>query len=102
MAVLNTQIAGRRSQTPLVHTFAQISDLKELHSLLEDEGLVYPQRADLYHELALWWKETATYDGNCGDMALQVARRKLDLDIMCNGHESPEVRKTLSFIRRLK
>ena len=86
----------------------RIFKIKRLGLLLHREGLVYPQQADLYRNQASWYIEELNanqretdneYKGRCRRNALQSARHQLDLDIMCNGHDSPVVRETLAFIR---
>ena len=106
MGVLNDKIENR---VPPTHTIESFSNLIELGNLLQEEGLYYPQLADVYHKQALWWKtelqritdarESAQYKEECGQKALQAARKELDLDVMCNGYDSPVVKKTLEFIR---
>lgn len=106
MGVLNDKIENR---VPPTHTMESFSDLIELGNLLQEEGLSYPQLADVYHKQALWWKtelqritdarESAKYKEECGEKALQAARKELDLDVMCNGYDSPVVKKTLEFVR---
>lgn len=89
-----------------------LADIKALGLLLQQERLFYPQLADLYHQEVLWysremkhvanWAESAEYKAGLLGEALEVARKKLDLDVVCNGHDSPVVKKTLKFIYDLK
>ena len=86
-------------------------DIMELISLLIKEGLVYPQLADAYDLLAVWYKtamersrnhtdsDAITHVLEFGTQGLRYAREKLDLDLMCTGHDSPEIIKTLALIR---
>ena len=104
MGTLDAQINNR---APQVHLKETLFDLIEFSNLLQEEGLFYPQLADVYDNQALWWKEerqrvlggiSANYEEECRERALQVAKKKLDLDVTCNGHDSPEVKKTLTLI----
>ncbi len=108
MRVLESQIALTKDQDPSEQTIDTLFDLFELSKLLQDEGLVYPHLADSYHSQALWWwrerKRVAgrtgmeMYEEECREKEWQASRKKLELDIMANGHDSPEVTKTLSFM----
>ena len=79
--------------------------------LLNKEGLIYPQLADMYSE-AVWWyqvevgratrAEHSRYKVACLEMALQIARDQLCLDVACNGHDSPVVEEALKNIASLK
>jgi hypothetical protein len=42
----------------------------------------------------------AAYVSRCRMSVLQAFREKLDLDVLCTGHESLEVRLTLASIRK--
>ena len=86
--------------------------IQDFISLLNQEGLCYPQLADLYDQEVRWHtvemqqaKSGAVHDrywAKCLEDALQAARNKLRLDVACNGHDSPEVEKTLKLIEQLK
>ena len=108
MRVLKSQIAQTKYQDPSEQTIDTLFDLFELSKLLQDEGLVYPHLADSYHGQALWWWRErervagrtgmAMYEEECREKERQASRKKLELDIMANGHDSPEVTKTLGFM----
>ena len=98
----------RRNQT--------LADIKAFSFLLQLEGLFYPQLADVYGKEISWYiiemqlaadrAESARYQSerpveSLRRDALQAARLKLDLDVACNGHNSPEVVKTLNLISDL-
>lgn len=86
--------------------------IQDFISLLNQEGLSYPQLADLYDQEVRWHRvemQQATsgavhdrYWAKCLEDALQAARNKLRLDVACNGQDSPEVEKTLELIEQLK
>lgn len=108
MKTLEDQIHQNRNQAQPDRRRDLLSDLIELGNLVQQEGLFYPQLADVYHGQAVWWgqelqcvaKRTASakYAEVCRERALEIARKKLDLDVTCNGHMSPEVKKTLKLI----
>lgn len=108
MRVLESQIAQTKDQDPSEQTIDTLFDLFELSKLLQDEGLVYPHLADSFLGQALWWwrerervagrNGMAMYEEECREKEMQASRKKLELDIMANGHDSPEVTKTLSFM----
>lgn len=89
-----------------------LADLKAMGLRLQQERLFYPQLADLYHQEVMWyrremdnvanWAASAGYKASLLSEALQVARSKLDWDVVCNGHDSSEVKKTLKVIRELR
>ena len=45
--------------------------------------------------------ESAAYEAGLLGTALEAARAKLDWDVICTGHDSPEVKKTLKVICEL-
>ena len=87
--------------------------INKLIDNLRQEGLIYPQLADALDELGKLAKEelsvaksqsamsAAAYTSDCRNTALHIARMKLDLDVCCNGSESPVVTEALEFIRNL-
>lgn len=93
------------------------ANLKSVGLLLEMEGLFYPQLADVYGKAITWYRiemdlaengvESARYQSrgpkeSLRSEALEFARQKLDCDVACNGHNSPEVLRTLKLIETLK
>ena len=80
--------------------------------VLQEEVLLYPQLADNYDEEILWYRREVDRSSNGAESvmtgvelrgaALQVARTKLDLDVVCTGYNSPEVKKTLETIREFR
>lgn len=89
-----------------------LANIRAYISLLKEEGLLYPQLADMYDREVRWYTvemrratsgaEHDRYRAECLEDALRAARNKLCLDIACNGLESPYVAKTLRLIERLK
>ena len=90
----------------------RLLDIDYFELLLEQEGLVYPHQADLYHLKGSWYRtemNSATSHGMtnleyrrfCRDSALKAARDQLDLDITANGYDSPIVDRTVEFIREI-
>lgn len=87
-----------------------LDDVAKLKDLLRQERLIYSMRADVccivaesYHDMLLGdASRAASYEHENRQEALGLARKVLDLDIACTGYKSPEVAKTLIFIRRLK
>ena len=105
MGNLESQIDQR---VPQDNNENSLHDLYRLSELLEEERLLYPQLADVYHQIALELRRKVQrvagitgYEKTFRTEALQIARKKLDLDVKCNGHHSREVKKTLKFIREL-
>ena len=87
--------------------YFEFIELQNLDKLLETEGIVYPQLARGHGWMAQWCarelsQEPAVLDRQkCRELGLKAARSKLDLDIVCNGHEPSEVLESLAIIRRL-
>ena len=92
-------------------------DIKTFAFLLDLEGLRYPQLADVYAQEIFWYRievelvaagaESGRYEAenpveSLRTNALEVARKKLDLDVGSTGHSSPEVKKTLRLIDDLQ
>ena len=92
-------------------------DIKTFAFLLDLEGLRYPQLADVYAQEIFWYRiemelvaagaESGRYESenpvaSLRMNALEVARKKLDLDVGSTGHSSPEVKKTLRLIDDLQ
>lgn len=108
MKVLEGLITPVENQEPADQTTESLFNHMEISNLLQEEGLIYPDLADAYHGQALWWwRESERVDGQkgadeyqkeCRRQQLQNARKKLDLDVICNGHDSSEVKKTLEFM----
>ena len=88
--------------------------IKAFGGLLQAEGIFYPQLGDMLGEEVAWYRremrlaattaevETDRYKAERRVEALNVARRKLDLDVRCTGYESDEVRDTLELIHDVK
>lgn len=94
-----------------------LANLRNFSLLLEWEGLFYPQLADVYGKAITWYRiemdladngvASARYQSgrpkeSLRGAALKVARRKLDYDVACNGHDSPVVLEMLKLIEELK
>lgn len=74
----------------------------DLFTLCEQEGIVYPERAEALQWAANCYIDAtkadnfaAAYRRECYVKAIGLERQKLDLDIVCNGHDGAEVKKTL-------
>lgn len=88
----------------------RLQDIGKFENLIRQEGLIYPMLADICRLVAEWYRDTllgagtraASYENGHRLLALEFARKELDLDVACTGHKSPEVTKTLTFIRLLK
>ena len=106
MKDLAVAITATEDQDPSNQTTESLRNIIEMSNLLQVEGLLYPDLADAYHSQALWWcregkrdqSSVAEYQEICREQELQAARKELDLDVTCNGHDSPRVRKTLDFM----
>lgn len=82
-----------------------LTNIKDFALLLAQEGLLYPQLADMFFEEFKWYgrekqrdatgAESDRYKATCLEEALQAARKMLELDVLCNGHESTAVQKSL-------
>lgn len=91
-------------------TIQRLQDIGKLEDLIRQENLIYPMLAEICGLVAKWYQKTILGDGSRAVsyengnrlMALEFARKELDLDVACTGHKSPEVTKTLGFIRQLK
>lgn len=110
MRDLQNDIDRNRNSTVADEKIQVLGNIKFFIVLLRQEGLFYPQLADVYDEEVRWYRrEMSTigdgnprYKGRCLEEALEAARQKLDLDVTCNGHAAPEVAKTLKLIMNLK
>ena len=108
MKVLDVAITATKDQDSSNQTTESLFNIIEMSDLLQVEGLIYPHLADAYHRQALWWYRegkrvsnqsgVAEYQEICHEQKLQAARKELDLDVTCNGHDSPAVRNTLDFM----
>ena len=110
MRDLQDDIVLNRTSTVAGDKIQLLADIKFFMVLLRQEGLLYPQLADMYEEEVMWYSremgstgaENSWYKGRCLEEALEAARQKLDLDVTCNGYAAPEVTKTLKLIINLK
>lgn len=115
MQTLRTQMIARnwRLNTPSGRE-AKRQNIIKLIDNIRQEGLICPALAEALDELGKLAKEelSAAKDANtmsatayvrdCREIALQLAREKLDLDVRCNGSKSPVVMAVLVFIRYLE
>ena len=83
-------------------------DSYDLYDLCVAEGIIYPARAEALQWIANSYVEAAeledchpVYAIECYNNAAGVLRWKLDLDIVCNGYDSAEVKKTLIALGKL-
>lgn len=110
MRDLQHDIDRDRNTTVVDEKIQLLAHIKFFIVLLRQEGLLYPQLADMYEEEVKWYTREmrSTGDGDslykrrCLGEALDAARRKLDLDVTCNGYAAPEVTRTLKLISDLK
>ena len=110
MRDLQDDIKGYPSSTVADKKIKLLADIKFFIVLLRQEGLLYPQLADMYEEEVMWYTREMSsigggdprYKGRCLEEALEAARQKLDLDVTCNGYAAPEVTRTLKLISDLK
>ncbi|KAL8653510.1 MAG: hypothetical protein Q9210_002058 [Variospora velana] len=78
-----------------------------LTQLLDQEGIVYPQKATLRGELADWYsrewgsRNPLHLDVNFRDLWLDAFRARLDAEVLCLGEDSEEVRLTLDAMARI-
>ena len=102
----NVQI---RNHVPnLARRHEEFSNLEKWIELLKEENIVYPQQAETLDLLAQCCIREMTQAGavvmgrgKARDCGLQAARAKLELDVLCNGHDSIQVRNTLDLIGKL-
>lgn len=98
----NTHTQGQREQL--------LANIQFFGRQLQEERLFYPQLADVYGKEISWYRrEIQLVINGAGrtrllykEEALKVATAKLDLDVVCSGHDSSEVRDTLRTIRELR
>ena len=91
-------------------SFERCNDIRKLEDLLRQEKLNYPMRANMCHLEAEGYRDTLSRDiiwapslkSENVALALERARKELEYDVACTGNRSPEVTKTLNFIRQLK
>ena len=92
---------------------AKRQNINKLIDNIRQEGLIYPALADALDDLGKLAEEelsfakdpnamsASAYARDCYEIALQLAREKLDLDVRCNGSQSPVVTAALKCIRDL-
>ena len=92
---------------------AKRQNINKLIDNIRQEGLIYPALADALDNLGKLAEEelsfakdpnamsASAYARDCHEIALQIAREKLDLDVRCNGSQSPVVMAALKCIRDL-
>ncbi|KAI4142730.1 MAG: hypothetical protein L6R39_004822 [Caloplaca ligustica] len=101
-SVLRNNQGAQRGERWIRHEY-----LLRLIRLLDQEGLVYPQKATSCGDLADWyfneWNQpdcTIKDPRQCRDKFMEAARGRLDAEILCLGEDSEEVRVTLDAIAR--
>ena len=109
MQTLDTRIDNNANNTLPVERSQQLIDIKAFSLLLQQEGLFYPQLADVYQLEVSWYiREIEKFADGTGstryrmgllEEALEVARKQLEWDVACTGHNSPEVKKTLRTLK---
>ena len=112
MRALSDNIKQNKNPTQPDQKIQLLANIKSFILLLQQEGLLYPQLADMYEAEVMWYSREISsdtiaagdsrYKARCLEEALQVARHKLDLDVVCNGYAAPEVAKTLELIVGLR
>ncbi|KAL8744593.1 MAG: hypothetical protein Q9184_007982 [Pyrenodesmia sp. 2 TL-2023] len=85
------------------------NNLVQLINLLDHEDIMYPEKADLYTDLAeLYNRECGLRNSlvpdveQCWDACLEAARGRLDTEVLCLGEDSEEVYNTLEWIAELE
>lgn len=114
MRNLKAELNRNRNSTQLHQRNERLGKIKAFGVLLRQEGLFYPQLADMLLEEAGWYRremelaaaatqvEGVRYKAALRLEALKVARSKLDMDVLCTGYVSDEVETTLRLIEELK
>lgn len=114
MRNLKAELNRNRNSTQQNLRNERLGKIKGFGALLRQEGLFYPQLADILLEEARWYRremelaaaapqvEGVRYKAALRLEALKVARSKLDMDVLCNGYVSDEVETTLRLIEELK
>ena len=112
MQMLNGNIRMNSGVTALDDRIMRQIEIKWYIAELQAEGLLYPQLADAYHNDIRWHIKEIEFVA-AGRLsiqsraahrsdALRIAKIKLELDVLCNGHESPQVTETLRQIYDLE
>ena len=91
-------------------TFQRLYDIDKFDRLLRNEGLTYPILAKMCHLVAEWHQgslsgdpsRAASYEDRNRRVASKIPRKELDLGVICTGHKSCKLAKTMRFMRRLK
>ena len=114
MCSLKAELDRSKDATQLPKRTERLNKIKTFGLLLQQEGLFYPQLANILAEEAKWYRREMDYATSARQFegvkykaalrleALQIARKKLDMDVCCSGYESDEVEETLRFIEELK
>ncbi len=112
MQKLHGRIGQHNNAVTFSGRLSQLDRIRSFTALLHEEGLTYPQPADMYQEEINWFTREiainslglldAMYTAKCREEALQLARNKLDLDVASTGHNSQVFRRTLRTIRDVK
>ena len=88
----------------------RLNNIYKLDDLSRREELLYPSQANICRLIAECYQRSltgnqttaASYEVENRRVALEFARKELDLDVIGMGYSSPEVVRTLAFIRGLK
>lgn len=110
MAGLNRIIDLKRNPDTQDQREQLLANIQFFRRQLQEERLFYPQLADVYEKEISWYRREIQFVINGAELtkalyneeALKVATAKLDLDVVCSGHDSPEVKGTLRTIRELR
>ena len=91
---------------------SQLDRIRSFTALLHEEGIIYPQSAEMCQEEINWFRREIRsnslgpiddmYTVRCREEALQRARNKLDLDVAFTGYNSQVVRGALRTIKDVK
>ena len=112
MRDLKNDLNANGNLNQLTDRTRRYSLIKEFITLVQQEGLIYPQLAGAYFKKIVWYEKemgllfpnsvAAEIPSSLREKALKVARKMLDLEVACNGPQSPQVTKALTKIEDLK
>ena len=110
MAGLNRMIDLNKNPDTQDQRQQLLANIQFFGRQLKEERLFYPQLADVYDREISWYRREIQLVMNGAERtrylykeeALKVATEKLDLDVVCSGHDSPEVKDTLKTARELR
>ncbi len=112
MLNLQRRIGQHNNPVTFSARLSQMDRIRSFTAFLHEEGLIYPQLAEMCQEEINWFTREignnslgpldAMHTARCREEALQLARNKLDLDVAFTGHNSQVVKRTLRMISDVK